>query len=305
MFRLSELLEFVKAEDTGTDWDTFVYAGPDFELTGVSPLSATQPDTVTWMHSQELDWSRLRARVVICARELAAPELPGVVFLPVKNPRLIFAKIVHRFLLPPREAGRTYIDPTARIGQGCHIGDGVTIGAYTVIGDHVTIGDRTEIRHHCVIADNTVIGSDCLIKSHVAIGEEGFGFELDEHGRPFPFPQLGRVVIGDHVQLGCFNTVDRAAMGETRIGNYVKTDEHVHIAHGVTIGENTLITACAEISGSATIGKGVWLGPNCSIMDKITIGDNVFVGLGAVVLKDVPANQVVAGNPARFLRERP
>jgi UDP-3-O-[3-hydroxymyristoyl] glucosamine N-acyltransferase len=84
----------------------------------------------------------------------------------------------------------------------------------------------------------------------------------------------------------------------------VKIDDHVFIAHNVEVGENTLIIACAEISGSVTIGRGVWIGPNASIRDKVTIGDKALVGLGAVVTKNVVDNAVVAGNPAKFIRNR-
>jgi UDP-3-O-[3-hydroxymyristoyl] glucosamine N-acyltransferase len=143
-----------------------------------------------------------------------------------------------------------------------------------------------------------------LIKSGTIIGQKGFNFEYDETGTPIPFTHFGQVIIGDNVELGALNTLVQGTLSNTVISDYVKTDDHVHIAHNVEIGFGTLIAACAEISGSVKIGSRTWLAPNCSIMDHIAIGNNVIVGLGSVVTKSVPDNVVVAGSPARKIRDR-
>ena len=114
---------------------------------------------------------------------------------------------------------------------------------------------------------------------------------------------LGGVDIGENVEIGAVNSVVRGALGNTVIQDYVKTDNLVHIAHNCFIGKGSLLTACAEISGSVTLGKNVWLGPNCSLNNKISIGDKSFIGLGAVVTKNIPPNEVWAGNPARFIKK--
>jgi UDP-3-O-[3-hydroxymyristoyl] glucosamine N-acyltransferase len=214
----------------------------------------------------------------------------------VSNPRLEFAKVMGKFLVEKQSAK---IAKTAMIGEGVLLGSDVTIGEYVVIGNNVRIGNNTEIRNHVVIADNTSIGTDCLIKSHTVIGEEGFGFDFEADGTPIRIPHVGTVEIGSNVELGAFNTVARATLEKTIVGDYVKTDDHVHIAHNVIIGEKTIITACAEISGSVKVGNGVWIAPNASIINKASIADKAFVGIGAVVTKDVAYNYVVAGNPAR------
>jgi UDP-3-O-[3-hydroxymyristoyl] glucosamine N-acyltransferase LpxD len=214
----------------------------------------------------------------------------------VSNPRLEFAKVMDKFLLK-KPSGR--VAKTAIIGNGVLLGSDVTIGEYVVIGNNVQIGDHTEIRNHVVIGDNTLIGSHCLIKSHTVVGEEGFGFDFETDGTPIRIPHIGSVEIGNNVELGAFNTVAKATLEKTIIENHVKTDDHVHIAHNVIIGEKTIITACAEISGSVTIGKGVWVAPNASIINKISVGDRSLVGIGAVLTKDVAENSIVVGNPAR------
>jgi len=215
------------------------------------------------------------------------------------NPRLDFARAVHEFFVPEIVPG---IAASACLGENVSIGKNVSIGEYSIIGNNVIIGDSTKIRHHVVIGDNTAIGHDCLIKSNTVIGEEGFGFERDEQGRPIRIPHLGKVIIGNHVEIGALNTVVGSTIDNTSVGDYVKTDDHVHIGHNVQIGRRSLVAACAEISGSVYIGEMTWLGPNCSVMNGISIGDDCFIGLGAVVTKSLPDNVVVAGNPARILR---
>lgn len=216
------------------------------------------------------------------------------------NPRLDFARVLQEFFPPKSISG---IARTARIGRNVVLGDDIIIGEYSVIGDNVIIGDNTEIRHHVVIGDNTVIGNNCLVKSHTVIGEEGFGFERDENGVPIRIPHLGRVVIGNNVEIGALNTVMRGTLDDTIVADNVKTDDHVHIGHNVYIGRGCVITACAEISGSAKIGEMTSLGPNCSVMNGISIGSNCIVGLGTVVTKSLPNDVVAAGCPARVLRK--
>lgn len=141
-----------------------------------------------------------------------------------------------------------------------------------------------------------------MILSHSVIGEDGFGVETDDAGNLFNIPHIGGVEIGANVQIGSLNSIASGTIQPTVIADYTKTDNLVHIAHNVHIGKNCQITACAEISGSVIIGDRVWLAPNASVMQKITIGDGALVGLGAAVTKSVAPNNVVAGNPAKFIR---
>lgn len=182
------------------------------------------------------------------------------------------------------------IHPTARLGRNVVLGRGVRIGAGSVI------------YHNVVIGDEVVIGERCVVKSGAIIGEEGFGFERDGDGKAVRLPHLGTVRLEDDVEIGSLNTVCRGTLADTVLRRGCKTDDHVHIAHNVEVGEGALLTACAEISGGVKIGRRVWLGPNVSIMNQIAIGDDAFLGLGAVVTKSVPEKTVVAGNPARILR---
>ncbi len=182
------------------------------------------------------------------------------------------------------------IHPTANISSTAIIGKGVKIGKYTTIGHFVVIGDEVEI------------GDYCVIKSGAIIGEKGFGFERDENGIPVPLIHIGIVRIGNHVEIGALNTVCRATLGVTSIDDFVKTDDHVHIAHNCRVRRGALIAACVEISGGVDVGENVWIGPNSSIIQKVEIGNNAFVGIAANVTKKVDENTTVAGNPAKVLR---
>jgi UDP-3-O-[3-hydroxymyristoyl] glucosamine N-acyltransferase len=146
---------------------------------------------------------------------------------------------------------------------------------------------------------NVVWGEGSFCKTHACVGGQGFGFERDERGVPVRLPHIGRVVIGTNVEVGDFTTVCRGTIGDTTIGNSVKIDDHVHVAHNVTIGDETMIAAGAVVCGSAKIGRRCWIGAGAMIKEGLIVGDDVTVGLGAVVVKGVPQNRVVAGNPAR------
>jgi len=181
------------------------------------------------------------------------------------------------------------VDPSARIGQGVVLGNGVEIGRNTVI------------HHNVVIGDDVIIGDNCVIKSCAVIGEDGFGFERDEDGIPIRLVHLGRVIIGNDVEIGSLTTVCRGTLGDTIIHDHVKVDDHVHIAHNVVVHMGAMIIACAEVSGGVEIGAQAWVGPNSSVIQKLKIGEKSTVGIGANVIRAVEAGAVVAGNPARTL----
>lgn len=177
-----------------------------------------------------------------------------------------------------------------------------TIGQNVVIEDGCIIGDNCIIEHNVVIQSGTVMGDNTRIRSGSCIGGDGFGFERLEDGTPLRFPHLGRVLIGSNVEIGANNTIARGTMSDTIISDNVKTDNQVHIAHNCFIGENALITAAAELSGGVKIGVNCWIGPNATLIQKITIGDGAFIGIGAVVTKNVAEYTLVAGNPAKIIK---
>lgn len=181
------------------------------------------------------------------------------------------------------------IHHTARIGRNVVLGRGVRVGANTVIFHNTVIGDEVEI------------GDRCVIKSCAVIGEDGFGFERDAMGRAVRLPHIGRVMIGNDVEVGALTTLCRGTLADTVLRDGCKIDDHVHIAHNVDVGEDAFVIACAEISGGVKIGRRAWIAPNASILNQISIGTDSVIGLGGVVVKSVPDGAVVFGNPARTL----
>ncbi|MBI2389039.1 MAG: transferase [Deltaproteobacteria bacterium] len=277
--------------------------GADAPLTAPSSLDA--PFAGALVFAKRLDAATLKSLaetpgVVVIVPESDAGRLT-VSHIPAPRPRLAFAKAVQRFFARP---AALVDNTTARVHPTARIGDRVRIGPGVVIGPEVSIGDDTILHANVVIEAGTIIGARSEVKSGTVIGQSGFGFDFEPDGTPVRLPHVGRVVIGDDVELGALNTVVRATLGTTSVGNHVKTDDHVHIAHNCSIGRAAILTACAELSGSVTLEEQVWLGPNCSILNRVRIGRRAMVGIGAVVTKDVADNALVVGNPARFLRER-
>lgn len=221
-------------------------------------------------------------------------------YIKVKNPRLAYAKAVAKFFNRLQSCS---IAKSATIHSSAQVGENVSIGEYSIIGRNVTIGDNTVINSNVVLADDTVVGSGCYLKSGSVIGEDGFGFDFEEDGTPIRIPHLGGVVIKDNVEIGAKCTVARGTLSDTVIESFVKIDDQVHIAHNCVIGEKTIITACAELSGSVKVGERCWIGPNVSIMQKVNIGDEALVGIGAVVTKDIKSKKKFMGLESFELKE--
>ncbi len=184
------------------------------------------------------------------------------------------------------------------LGSNVKIGDNVKIYPNVYIGDNVTIGDNTTIFTGAKLYSETQIGSDCIIHGGVVIGADGFGFSPDEDGQYNKVPQIGNVIVEDHVEIGASTTIDRATLGSTIIRRGVKLDNQIQIAHNVEIGENTVIAAQTGIAGSAKIGKSCIIGGQVGIAGHISIGDNVRVQAQTGIARNVKDNEVLQGSPA-------
>lgn len=271
-------------------------------LTRAVPFSALAANTFSFFTGPDLpEGYDHPASALVCVTHEAAAGLRGP-GLAVDNPRLAFGRCVAEFLAPrPARA----VHPTAVIEGPVDLGADVAIGPGCVLAAGTVIGAGSTLHANVVIGPNVVIGARCEIRSGTIIGEAGFGVETDVDGSTFRLPHVGGVHIGDDVSLGSLNSVASGTLVPTVIEAHVQTDNLVHIAHNVRIGAASLLTACAEISGSVDIGRNVWIGPNASVMHKIAIGDHTVVGLGAVVTRSLPENVVVAGSPARILPGKP
>ncbi|KPQ34261.1 MAG: UDP-3-O-[3-hydroxymyristoyl] glucosamine N-acyltransferase LpxD [Phormidesmis priestleyi Ana] len=237
----------------------------------------------------------------------------SIPWISVKNPRLVFARAIALFYKPYRQPPGIHptavVDPSACIGENVAIGPNAVIQPNVRIGDQVCIhpnvvvypgaiiGSNTELHACCVIHERSHIGENCIIHSGAVIGSEGFGFVPTAEGWE-KMNQSGIVVIEDGVEIGCNTTVDRPAVGETRVGRNTKIDNLVHIAHGCTIGEAVAMAAQVGIAGGVTVGKRVILAGQVGIANQANIGDGAIASAKAGIHHDVPAGETVSGMPA-------
>lgn len=281
--------------------------GPDgdFDINKPTVLDRVEPACLSFCTGATIPDAALgvAGAVLLCKPDAAAAvqRTSTTTLMVVENPRLVFGRLVSAFLAPKAETG---IHPSASIHEQAQIGANVSIGPGVVVGPDCSIGDGSVIGANVVLERNVQVGQGCTIRAGSTLGHPGFGIEQDIDGSMFQLPHVGGVILEDGVTIGSQCTVVAGTILPTRVCQNVMTDDHVHIAHNVTVGPRSLLTACAEISGSVTIGADVWLGPNCSIMNKVKIGDRSMVGLGAVVTKPFDENTVIAGNPARALKKR-
>jgi len=264
------------------------------------------------------------AGIVIAGTFAAGASRPAGAIVVCDNPRLAFARAGQR-LHPPDgpPAGVVHpsavVDPSARLGAGVSVGPYAVIAADVVLGDRVvveagacvgkgvTIGEQTVLKPNVVIYPGATIGARCIIHAGTVLGSDGFGYVRDPAtGRYEPFPQVGRLVIEDDVELGTLCTVDRAALGETRIKRGTKLDNQVHLAHNVVVGEDVVISAQTGVAGSSVIENQAVLAGQAGIGDHVHIGPGVIVGAqGGVptgkVLKG--PGQLFWGTPARPIKQ--
>lgn len=289
-----ELVAFVCQSFGGTT----SYSGPAFCVSRPASLDRLAPKEVGFCNGATLPSVPIQA-AVICGRDTVCPFEDDILILRVDNPRLVFGKVVAQFFAPEPDHG---VHPTAIIDPSATLGAEVSIGAFSVIGPECQVGAHSRIGSNVVLGARVNVGADCVIRSHSVIGEDGFGVEFDADGHSFRLPHIGGVILENRVQVGSLCSIAAGTLAPTILRADVQLDNKVHVAHNVDVGARSLITACAEISGSVVIGPDCWLGPNCSVINKIKIGRNSFVGLGAVVTKDVAECVVVAGSPARVLK---
>lgn len=248
---------------------------------------------------KDFDYGRLESfqEILVLTNE-DIREKADCSFIITDQPRLDFVNILHRFFVRPAPArihASAAIDPLAVLGKN------VSVGPNVCIGPEVSIGDNTTVEANVVISGKVSIGRNCVIKANSTIGSEGFSFIFDRQQLQH-FPQIGAIVIGENVWIGSNSTVERAALDDTIIENDVKIDDLVQIGHNTRIGRSSQITAGAIICGRANIGERCWIAPNACIDNGVNVGNDTVIGMGSAVLKDVPAESVSAGVPAKVLR---
>ncbi|MGC2166454.1 MAG: UDP-3-O-(3-hydroxymyristoyl)glucosamine N-acyltransferase [Gallionella sp.] len=276
----------------------------------VATLETAGPDQISFLSNSKYRalLSTTRAGAVIVAdEEVGAVSIPRIV---TKNPYAYFAQV--SALLNPLPESVAGIHPTAVIGVGASIDATTSVGAHVVVGAGVTIGSHCVIGEGCSIGKDVVLGDhtrlypsvtvyhSCIVGSHVivhsgaVIGADGFGFAM-EAGKWLKIQQIGRVVIGDHVEIGANTTIDRGALDDTVIEEGVKLDNQIQVAHNVRIGAHTVISGCVGIAGSAVIGKHCRIGGSAGILGHLRIADDVEIAPFTLIGKSITESGRYAG----------
>ena len=291
---------------------TLENAEPDAEITGVAGIEEAGPGQITFVANPKY---AAAAKTTAAAAVIVAEDFPAIAtgMLRSKNPYLAFARAISLFYQPPvYEAGvhpTAVIAPTARIGKQAHV------AAYVVIDEDVEIGDDAVLlphvviyrgarigKHffahaHAVVRENCILGDNVILQNGAIVGCDGFGFARDgDHWEKIT--QSGPAVLDSDVEVQANSCVDRASIGETRIGRGVKIDNLVQVGHGSAVAEHTLLCSQVGLAGSTRVGKNVILAGQVGVAGHCNIGDGVVVTAQSGTHGDIPAGAMVSGSPA-------
>jgi len=295
---------------------TLRHCPPDRVLSEARSLEEAEPDSVSFLANPKYREKALESKAGLILAS-AKVELAQQPVLEVERPHWAFAQAVallHPEPEPEPDWDGAPIHASASIAPHVRIAPGVTIGARSVVvegcvlhagvhlGEDCVLGDRCELFSGVVLYRRTRLGSRVRIHANAVLGADGYGYTF-ANGRHEKVPQVGWVEVGDDVEIGAGTTIDRGALGPTRIGSGTKIDNLCQIAHNVQVGEHCLIIAQTGISGSVTLGDYATLAGKVGVVDHVHIGARSMVGGNSVVSKDVPEGAFVTGYPARPHRQ--
>lgn len=295
--KLLEILEWLKAAEYRFEF----HGNEETEIMGFSSLERCEPGKITWVKKQE----KINALPENAIPQIAVVQaglnlrIPNQIIAP--NSKEVFFAILHHYWGTVKEFGQigkgnvisehVSIDPAACIGNNCSFIGNISIGANTIIENNV------------VICNSVTIGKDCIIHSGAVIGTDGYGYAIDQDGLPVKVEHFGGVQIGDRVEIGANTCIDRGTIDDTVLMDDVKLDNLVHVAHNVVIERGAMVVAGAIVCGSVHVGAEAYIAPGGIVKNQLSLGNGAFVGLGAVVTKPVDSLSVVAGVPAKKIRE--
>jgi UDP-3-O-[3-hydroxymyristoyl] glucosamine N-acyltransferase len=309
---LAEIAEKVQGELVGS---------AEFVIRGAGPIHLAGPEEITFLEDPEFAprLSECKAGAILLAKR--TPEADGRATIIVDQPYSAFVDMLEFF--HPRTRSEIGISPTASMADDAEVGDGTNVYPGAHLGRGVRVGENCEIHPGAFVGDGAVVGSDCILwanatvyhgcelgdrvilHSGAVIGADGFGYtQTRVPGNPMEpvihrkIPQIGKVVLGDDVEVGANSTIDRATFEVTRIGRGTKIDNLVQIGHNCSVGVHTLIVSQAGVAGSTKLGNYVTLAGQVGVTGHIEIGDQVVVGAQGGVTKSIPAGSKLWGTPA-------
>ncbi len=308
--KLAEIAERLRADLRGNG---------DLEITGVAGLEHARPDQLTFLANPRYGPLTRTTRAGAILVEPDFTPLEGTATLHTSNCYRAFAEAISLFYSGPQYLPG--IHPTAVIDSSAVIGTGAHVGAYVVVGANVRIGTNAVLLPHAVLYEGVVagdrlfahahsvirefcrVGDDVVLQNGAIVGGDGFGYAHDAVGAWVKIPQSGQAILGDRVEVQANACVDRASVGETRIGHGTKIDNLVQVGHGSTVGENTLLCAQVGLAGSTSVGNSVILAGQVGVAGHCTVGDRAVVTAQSGVPNDVVAGATVSGYPAMDNRQ--
>tara|TARA_B100001769_G_scaffold269159_1_gene258610 strand:- start:113 stop:1099 length:987 start_codon:yes stop_codon:yes gene_type:complete len=284
----------------------------------IKSLDQAKKNDITFFHTLKYKFSIIntKSKVIITSKKLSNLIPKSKIVLIVDNVLISVAKTTEFFY--PNSLDEKFENKLS-VSERINKYKNVKFGSNVLIGESVKIGKNSTIGHNTIIESNVVIGNNCHIGSNViikktlvgnnvsildgaVIGKKGFGFFPDKN-KNIRYPHIGIVIIGNNVEIGCNNTIDRGSLSNTLIGDNSFLDNQVHIAHNVQIGKNCIITAQVGFAGSSKIGNNVMIGGQSGISGHLNIGNNVKIGGGSGVIKNIPDNTKVMGYPAKEIKK--
>ena len=287
----------------------------NYKVNDISDLENAGKNDISFFHSSKYleKIKNTNSKLVISNQKLKKIITKGIKIILVPNVLLSVAKVTSLFY--PDSLDDTFDNDVSPINntmyKGIKSGNNVLLGKNVKIGKNCSIGHNTIIERKVSIGDNCKIGNNVLLKNCLIgsntnildgaiIGKKGFGFFPGD--KNIRYPHIGSVLIGDNVEIGCNNTIDRGSLSNTVIEDGTFLDNQVHIGHNVKIGKNCIITGQVGFAGSSSVGNNVMIGGQAGISGHLKIGDNVQIGGGSGVIKDIPSNSKVMGYPAKNFR---
>jgi UDP-3-O-[3-hydroxymyristoyl] glucosamine N-acyltransferase len=290
--------------------------GSDAEISRVAGIEEAGPGDLTFISNPKYVAAAktTRASGVIVDEKFAGLPSPTTAALRSKNPYFAFSKAIELFYQPPQYRPGVHptavVDASAKVGSHPHIGAYVVIGAnvsigedavllpHTVIYEGASIGRRFFAHAHSVVREHVKIGDDVVLQNGAIIGADGYGFAKDGTGKWHKIVQSGTTILGNDVEIQANACIDRASIGETKIGDNSKIDNLVQVGHGSEVGERTLLCAQVGVAGSTEIGNDVILAGQVGVAGHCRIGDKVVATAQSGIPNDVPHGQMVSGYPA-------
>jgi len=278
--------------------------GTNCVVTGPSSLDA--PKSASFCFSEGAGSADVTMRtdvtpLLILTDSAGEPTRDGISFIKVDSPKAAFIRIINELFLEMTIGG---VSQTARVDPNARLDRDVSIGEFAVINGEVAIGKNTIVGNNVVINGPVVIGNNCTIRDNATIGGGAYDFIFEKDGKMLQVPHIGDISIGDGVWIGANSSIERGAFESTVIGNAVKIDDLVQIGAGCEIGGEAMIMAGCILSRKVRVGESAKIAPGCCIRENVIVGRGAFLGLGAVVVKNVDADSIWYGNPARARKAR-